>query len=495
MMKSNSDLLRVDGPEIVNGRGEIVRLRGFFLGSWMCLENFMLGYPGHATGVRAAVASVLGQAKAEFFFERFLQHFFTEDDLRFIKSLGMNTVRIPLNYRHFESDDRPFEYKSEGFALLDKVIGWARAHQMYVILDLLAVQGWQSGDWPSDNPCQGAHLWGQKVFEDRLVAFWGEIARRYRDEPFVAGYDIMNEPDTKDVDSLNRLYRRVTAAIRAIDTEHIIFLEGNRYARVFEGFDAPFDANTVYSSHVYAAPGMDDGEYPGYVNATKQDWTLGIDIDKPVVSGQCPDEISVEFFDRERLEREYLEQNTWVLEHGGPLYVGEFGCIFNDGKLNASRLRFMADMIDIMEKHGHHWSICTYKDIGWMGTVYVDPDSEWMQRTRPVRELKTALRCDYHIERHDSEIGRLIHQMVVHTREVLADCPMDCNRLRKELLAHISGLVLSQLLLPAFAEQFRGMSEDEIDQMMQSFSFQNCVQREDMVQLIRDRLLGGVESQ
>ena len=61
----------------------------------------------------------------------------------------MNAVRIPLNYRHFESDDRPFEHKSEGFALLDKVIGWARAHQIYVIPELHAVQGWQSGDWPS----------------------------------------------------------------------------------------------------------------------------------------------------------------------------------------------------------------------------------------------------------------------------------------------------------------------------------------------------------
>ena len=66
-MKSNSDLLRVDGPEIVNGRGEIVRLRGFFLGGWVCLENFMLGYPGHATGCVRRWPACWAKPKPSFF--------------------------------------------------------------------------------------------------------------------------------------------------------------------------------------------------------------------------------------------------------------------------------------------------------------------------------------------------------------------------------------------------------------------------------------------
>jgi hypothetical protein len=43
--------------------------------------------------MRVAVASVLGEAKARFFFERFLHYFITEDDLRFIKDLGCTVVR------------------------------------------------------------------------------------------------------------------------------------------------------------------------------------------------------------------------------------------------------------------------------------------------------------------------------------------------------------------------------------------------------------------
>jgi endoglucanase len=461
MTNLKPDFLRVKGSEIVNGHGEVVCLRGFCLGGWLNLENFIIGYPAHESGMRAAVTRVLGEAMAHFFFERFLHYFITEDDLRFIKSLGCNVVRLPLNYRHFESDNRPFEYKPEGFALLDQVIGWARTQHIYVILDLHAIQGWQNQGWHCDNPCRKSHFWGQKVFEDRAVALWEELARRYRDEAFVAGYNVMNEPAASETLWLNHFYRRVTAAIRAIDPGHILFLEGNHYSQQFEQLEPPFDSNVVYSSHNYVVPGLDNAEYPGIFNS--------------------------EVYDRERLEREYLERARFTRQHGVPNLVGEFGCIYSSRALEASRLRVMADMIDIIEKCGHHWTIWTYKDIGKMGLVYTDPESQWMRRTQPVREIKTALRCDYWIERHESEIDRLIQQIVAHASTIVAGQPGDWTHLSDNLSGAINEGVLSQMLQPAFAEQFRVMSEKDIDQMMQSFAFQNCVQRAGLVQLLRSR--------
>src|SRR5476651_2724231 len=191
--------LQVRGTQVVNGAGEPVRLRGVCLGGWMNMENFITGFPGNEAAQRSAIADVLGKERAQFFFERFLNYFITEDDIRFIKSWGASVIRIPFNYRHFEADDNPFTYKSEGFALLDKVIGWARAHQLYVILDLHAVQGWQNRGWHCDNPGREATFWGQKCFEDRAVALWEELAKHYRHEPIVAGYNVMNEPDTEDM--------------------------------------------------------------------------------------------------------------------------------------------------------------------------------------------------------------------------------------------------------------------------------------------------------
>jgi endoglucanase len=175
-MTSDPEFLKVKGNKIVNQRGDEIRLRGFCLGGFMHMENFMLGYPGHESGMREAIADELGDERAKLFFEKYRQNFFTEDDVKFIRSLGCNTIRVALNYREFESDDRPFEYKQEGFEDLDRLIGQARKHKLYVILDLHAVQGWQNGGWHSDNFTNAALFWGQKIFEDRAVALWGEFA-------------------------------------------------------------------------------------------------------------------------------------------------------------------------------------------------------------------------------------------------------------------------------------------------------------------------------
>lgn len=462
-MAADFRLLHVDGPRIVNGRHEDLRLRGFCLGGWMNMENFIIGYPAHETGLRVAMARVLGEDKARFFFERFLSHFITQEDLAFIRQLGCNLVRIPLNYRHFETDERPFEYRSEGFALLDRVIGWARELDLYVILDLHAVQGWQNRGWHSDNGCRTAHFWGQKVFEDRAVALWEQLARRYRGQSTIAGYNLMNEPEADDVTWLNRFYRRATAAIRALDPDHILFLDGNRSSQQFDELEPPFDRNTVYSSHNYALPATELMAYPG--------------------------EFKGVIYDRERLEREYDERTAYMMRQGVPNWVGEFGAIFGGETSDASRLQVLVDQIDMIEARGHHWTIWTYKDIGKMGLVCVDPESEWMQRTRPVREAKRLLRCDYWIEKQPGSIDPLLPQIGAAARKAIPDLPLDAQQLAAELSGAVCEATLAQALLPAFAEQFRGMTEEDIDRMMQSFAFVNCVPRSELVRLL-DRRLG-----
>ncbi len=457
-MGIDPEFLHVEGNQIVDGRSRAIRLRGVCLGGWMTMENFIIGYPGHESGFRSAVARVLGEGRAHFFFDRFLEHFITEDDLAFVQRLGANAVRVPLNYRHFESDVRPFEYRQDGFARLDRLIGWARAHQLYVILDLHAVQGWQSPGWHCDNGCHAAHFWGQKVFADRAVAWWEELARHYRGEPTVAGYDVMNEPAADDASPLNAFYRRVTTAIRAIDSNPILFLEGNMYAQQFEQLDPPFDGNTAYSSHHYVPPATDDGEYPGEFNGV--------------------------MYDCARLEQDYSERTAFMRRNHVPNWVGEFGALFGDPRRDGSRLSVLSDLIDIIERNGHHWTFWSLKDLGTMGLIALDPQSEWMERTRPVRELKTALRCDHWIERGESALDPLVREIGARTRGAPGADRVDWNALDERLYAAIFEGAVSQSLLPAFAEQFRGMKENEIDRMMESFEFRNCVLRTDRCQLV-----------
>lgn len=86
------------------------------------MENFITGYPGHESQHRASMLKVLGKEKQQFFFDKFLEYFFTEDDAKFFASLGLNCIRIPFNYRHFEDDMNPRVLKESGFKHLDRVV-------------------------------------------------------------------------------------------------------------------------------------------------------------------------------------------------------------------------------------------------------------------------------------------------------------------------------------------------------------------------------------
>jgi aryl-phospho-beta-D-glucosidase BglC (GH1 family) len=65
---------------------------------------------------------VLGREKYDFFFDKFLEYFFTAPDAAFLASHGLNCLRVPFNYHHFEDDMQPRVLKEGGFKHLDRVI-------------------------------------------------------------------------------------------------------------------------------------------------------------------------------------------------------------------------------------------------------------------------------------------------------------------------------------------------------------------------------------
>jgi endoglucanase len=172
--------LRVDGDAIVDAGGRRVVLRGVGLGGWMNMENFITGYPGTESRMRSSVTAVLGAERAERFFDRLLRRFLEDEDAALLAALGVNCVRIPVNYRHFERDERPFELREEGFERLDGVVRLCAAHGIYSVIDLHAAPGCQNQHWHSDNPTHVAAFWQHPHFQDRVVHLWPAFAARVR---------------------------------------------------------------------------------------------------------------------------------------------------------------------------------------------------------------------------------------------------------------------------------------------------------------------------
>jgi endoglucanase len=480
------EFLRVSGSHIVNASGKKVRLRGTCPGGWMNMEDFINGHPGAEHTLRAQMAEVLGATRAEFFFERMLDYFFNEDDVIFLKKVGATVVRIPLNYRHFEDDAAPFKYKEAGFARLEQVLHHCEKHGLYVILDLHSAQGWQNVHWHSDNASRISLFWEVAYYQDRYIALWQEFARRYKNRPVVAGYDVLNEPCSNNsfgdypwniysnfkpnYERMNSLYRRLVTEIRRIDSRHIIFLEGDNYAKLFSGFEKPFDDNLVYSSHNYTVPGFGPGSYPGEIHPRSA-----------AANG-------AEAWDLARQEHNFLdaEGTKFTQQHNVPLWVGEFGSVYNGPpEENVDRLRALDDQIGIFERHDAHWTTWNYKDVGVMGMLTLDPASAYMERISGLLKKKAALGTDDWMSwlpptPIKDATAQLAEQILQTVGDPQLDSRLNARCVKQTLLCFYTGT----LMQPLYAGLFKGLSENELDNILSSFSAKKCVPNQGLVDVL-----------
>ena len=253
--------LHTQGQDIVNEQGEKILLRGVGLGNWMLPEGYMwkFGAKGdRPRKIEKLVNDLIGPENGKRFWSEFREHYITEADIQRVAELGFNSVRPALNSRLFLSESGALTGTEEGFLLLDNLVAWSKAHGIYVIIDLHGAPGGQTGQNIDDSPNNQPELFMETKYQDQLVALWQAIARRYKDEPTVAGYDLLNEPLPEQTGAakkykaqLEPLYKRVTKAIREIDPKHMIILEGADWSNDWSVFSAPFDKNLVYQFHYY----------------------------------------------------------------------------------------------------------------------------------------------------------------------------------------------------------------------------------------------------
>jgi endoglucanase len=258
---STTTYLHARGEDLVNEQGEKVLLRGVGLGNWMLPEGYMWKFGNQGDRPRKIeklVNDLIGPEDGKRFWSEFRKNYITEADIRRIAELGYNSVRPALNSRLFLSETGIPTGAEEGFVLLDHLIAWGKAHGVYVILDMHGAPGGQTGQNIDDSANDQPELFMEQKYQDQLVALWTVIARRYQNEPTVAGYDLLNEPLPERTGAaktykthLEPLYQRITQAIRVVDPKHLIILEGADWSNDWSVFSAPFDQNLVYQFHYY----------------------------------------------------------------------------------------------------------------------------------------------------------------------------------------------------------------------------------------------------
>lgn len=267
-----------------------------------------------------------------------------EADYARLRDMGMNLVRFYLYYGTLEDDTAPFRYKQSGWDWLDRNVAWARAHGIYLILNLHVPQGgFQSLG-------EGGALWSQPANQDRFVALWRAIAARYADEPVIAGYDLLNEPVVpRGKQQWQQLAQRTANAIREVDRRHSVIVERvNAVAGKWDNdaemnFVTISDPNVVYTFHFYE---------PFAFTHTHAPWAGMARVEGGQWGPQRHSEITTGF------ER-YLD---WGARQGVPLYLGEFGLIRAAFEANRNGLGWAADMIDLAEAANLPWTWHSYHE-------------------------------------------------------------------------------------------------------------------------------------
>jgi endoglucanase len=197
-------MLRANGSQIVDANNNEVVLRGMGLGGWLLMEGYMLqvngGY-GQWQIKRDMYLQGASPAEIETFFTNWRNSHTTSADMAYMKSLGFNSVRLPMHYELFlTSSQRAVRanvaYGTEtvanyveslsawydqnllftdltapGFTTINNTLQWAAANGMWVILDMHAAPGGQGSDTNINDSFVGLDLYnrvdskGRKIYQ------------------------------------------------------------------------------------------------------------------------------------------------------------------------------------------------------------------------------------------------------------------------------------------------------------------------------------------
>jgi len=255
---AQSRFVTTRGKDLVSADGKPLLLKGINLGNWLLPEGYMFKFKttNSPRRIETVINELVGEDEGRRFWKAYHQNYITQEDIKFIKQSGFNSVRVPFSYRLFVSHTAPPSLEGDGYRLLDDVVRWCKQEKLYVILDMHAAPGGQTGD-NIDDSWGYPFLFENPESQDLTVNIWRKLAARYRNEPTVIGFDLLNEPiahyfKVADLNpKLEPLYRKIVAGIRQVNRNQIIFLGGAQWDTNFKVFGPPFDAKLVYTFHKY----------------------------------------------------------------------------------------------------------------------------------------------------------------------------------------------------------------------------------------------------
>lgn len=250
---------------------------------------------------------------------------------------------------------------------LDELLPVCKELGVLVLVDLHTPPGGR-------NEANDCRMFLEKRFQDKFLEVWDKIARRYKGNPVVWGYDLVNEPVEGGVAEglldWQDLAEKTARLVREIDPDHAIIVEpapwgGPESLEHFVPLSVP---GVVYSVHMYKPFQF---THQGVFNNP-----VGVEYPGKIDGKSC---------DMEQLRLALKPAADFQRDYGVHMYIGEFSAI--RWAPNDSACRYLRDVIAIVEEQGWDWAYHAFREWdGWSVEHGADPKDHARAKTPTSRE-------------------------------------------------------------------------------------------------------------
>ena len=319
--------------------------------------------------------------------EEHFKTFITEQDIADIAAMGLDHVRLPVDYDVIEDEKgNPLE---EGLVYIDHCAEWCKNQGLHLVLDLHKAFGYTFD--PLEKDADREIFFHDPLLQERFINLWKRLAERYASCSDFMAFELLNEIVSPNVyEEWNNIADRAIAAIHEIVPSAWVLVGGVRYnsASSVPLLHKPLDEHVVYNFHCYEPmlfthqkaywvanmPSDLEMDYPGDLEEYRR-----VAREELKDTGGAIASKELTKVDGSLFEVLFADALKKAEENNVPLYCGEYGVI--DRAPVDATLRWIKDIHRIFEKYGIGRALWTYKskDFGLIGEHYAGIRDEMIQ--------------------------------------------------------------------------------------------------------------------
>jgi endoglucanase len=269
-----------------------------------------------------------------------------EDDFRWIAEWGFDWVRLPLCYTLWIQGDDVYRIHEAGLEKVDRAVRLGQQHGIHVCLNFHRGPGYSV----NGERAEPFNLWKEQAALDAFCFHWELFAKRYKGIPSTQlSFNLVNEPAQINPATMTRadherVMRTAVAAVRTIDPERLIILDGLNYGRL--AMPELADLGVAQSCRAYDPMG---------ITHYKASWAHGENWPRPMWPGAMHEN---ESWYRSTLEAHYA---PWaeLARQGVGVHCGEGGA-FNQTP-HAVFMAWFREVLEILQGHNIGWALWNFR--------------------------------------------------------------------------------------------------------------------------------------